>query len=228
MIEVFLWLFDHYIIHLLLLGIVIAEIRYFKKRYWRPRKPLELASTYTQNDKAFRMPLTLEDVSWYVGEVKRIDPKALKGISKIILSNRDDHLNMNIMGEYSPNNDPSGPVIRLFPMEYHPVNGKYSYNYSDLGMLKVGYNRKDARDLLLSTLGHEIGHHVKYKETKELYGDKVEAFCDQFSSALGITVDPETTFSFEIFHIDEPSLYIEELKDDLIKDLQKVKKRIAH
>lgn len=150
-----------------------------------------------------KMPVTVEDVQWYLGEVKKKNPNAIRGINKIILCNRPKDMHPNILGSYTPN-DPQGVVIRLYTIPFVPFAKQlFTLDFSDLGKLKLGFTPKQTRSMLLFTLGHEIGHHVMYKRSRSLFGTEVEDFCDKFSADLQIVRDPEKDQEGELFHIED-------------------------
>lgn len=147
------------------------------------------------------MPLSVVDVEWYLQEVRKKNPKALDGISKIYLCNRPAKYNANILGSYSPN-DPAGKVIKIYTTAYSPLRNLFTIDFSEVGTIKIGFTHTQMKRMLLSTLGHEIGHNVMYKKTGRLFGDDVERFCDKFSQDLNIVFDPDSEAHY--FHIDDP------------------------
>lgn len=148
-----------------------------------------------------KMTLTTRDVKWYLQEVRKKNPKALDGISKIYLCNRLPGLGMNVLGSYSPN-DPDGKVIRLYPTAFFESRKLYTIDMSELGTIKLGFTKNQMKRMNLATLGHEIGHNVMYKKTGRLFGEDVEQFCDDFSAGLGIVTEPDKEARY--FHIDDP------------------------
>lgn len=149
-----------------------------------------------------QMVLTTRDVKWYLQEVRKKNPKALDGISKILLCNRMAGLGMNVLGSYSPN-DVDGKVIRLYPSAFNETRKLYTIDMSELGTIKLGFTKNQMKRMVLATLGHEIGHNVMYKKTERLFGDDVEQFCDDFSEKLGIVVEPDSEARY--FHVDDPA-----------------------
>jgi len=165
------------------------------------RHEIEIIDQFHERSAYERMPITVEDVRWYVEQVRKKDPRALKGINSIILCNMEPQFHPNVRGSYAIG---KGKVnIRLYGMAYLPSIDTYTLDYSDIGKLKIGFTPAQARDLMLSTLGHEIGHNVEYRRSGRLFGDDVEKFCDQYADELNIVVDPERSGQWELFFIDD-------------------------
>jgi hypothetical protein len=162
---------------------------------------IEIVDQFHEHCADERMPITVEDVKWYVEQVRKKDPNSLKGIKAIILCNMEPGFHPNIRGSYAPKK--GGAIIRLYGMSYLPSVNKYTLDFSDIGELKVGFTPAQARDLMLSTLGHEIGHNVEYRRSGRLFGDDVEEFCDRYADELNIVVDPERSGQGKLFHIDD-------------------------
>jgi hypothetical protein len=165
------------------------------------RHEIEIIDQFHEHCADERMPITVEDVKWYVEQVRKKDPNSLKGIKAIILCNMEPEFHPNIRGSYAPKK--GGAIIRLYGMSYLPSVNKYTLDFSDIGELKVGFTPAQARDLMLSTLGHEIGHNVEYRRSGRLFGDDVEEFCDRYADELNIVVDPERSGQGKLFHIDD-------------------------
>lgn len=146
-------------------------------------------------------PLNVQDIHDYLELLHGRDSRALRGIAQIRISDRPSNLHSNVMGSYTPKH--GGAVICLFPMGYNPLRNQYTLDFSDVGTVKIGYSPEEAKNLLLFTLGHEIGHNVRYRKDRGMFGDEVERFCDEYSAKLGIVPDPEAEKIGEMFHIDD-------------------------
>lgn len=157
-----------------------------------------------QDTPTQRMPITVQDVEWYINEVKKKDPSAFKGIRKVILANRPSEIGPNILGSYTINEGGKGQaVIRLFCVSYFLEKGLYTLDYPEGRKAKMGFTAEQARRMLLFTLGHEIGHNVMYRKTGKINGAEVEVFCDEYSECLDIVIDPERIREGEIFYVDD-------------------------
>ncbi|WP_432199372.1 hypothetical protein [Anoxybacillus gonensis] len=164
---------------------------------------IEIIDQFHQWSAYERMPITVEDVKWYVEQVREKDPWALKGIKSIILCNMEPQSHPNVRGSYIVDVKKREVNIRLYGMAYLPSIDTYTLDYSDTGELKAGFTPTQARDLMLSTLGHEIGHNVEYRRSGRLFGDDVEKFCDRYADELNIVVDPERSGQWRLFFIDD-------------------------
>lgn len=163
-------------------------------------KEIQIVKDAKENETT-KMPLTVEDVKWFIQEVRKINPKYLKGIKKIYLCNRPKDFDSNIMGAFSPDT-PEGKVIFLYTVSYFPKRKMYTLNYSSVGTIKFGYDETQIKKMMLYTLGHEIGHNVFYDKTGRLYGVEVEEFCDLFAAKLNIVQDEQN--NGKMFHVDDP------------------------
>lgn len=139
------------------------------------------------NRKKSKMPITKEEVKWFLQEVRKKNPTYLKGIQRIYLIDRPATIGPNQLGSFTPHSG-EGKIIQLYTMNYLPERKLYTVNYHQKDM-KMGYTERQAKEILLSTLGHEIGHNHLYNKTKILYGEKAEEFCDKFAESLGLVTD---------------------------------------
>jgi hypothetical protein len=183
------------------ISVLQTALRLLFKFSYKDTQEIEIIDNFNSNHINEKMPLTTEDVEWYIEQVRKKAPNSLKGIKKIILCNKEPQLHINVLGSYSP--EKGGAVIRLYGIAYLPIIDKYILDFNDLGKLKLGFTPAQARDLMLSTLGHEIGHNVEYRRSGRLFGDDVEKFCDQYADELNIVVDPERSGQGKLFHIDD-------------------------
>ncbi|MCG5025165.1 hypothetical protein B0I26_12114 [Anoxybacillus vitaminiphilus] len=162
---------------------------------------IEIVDQFHEHCADERMPITVEDVKWYVEQVEKKDPHALKGIKSIILCNMEPQFHPNIRGSYTPTK--KGAIIRLYGMAYCSNVDKYTLDFNNREEIKLGFTPVQARDLMLSTLGHEIGHNVEYRRSGRLFGDDVEKFCDQYADELNIVVDPERSGQGKVVYVDD-------------------------
>lgn len=154
-----------------------------------------------KENETTKMPLTVDEVKWYIQEVRKINPNYLKGIKKIYLCNRPKDFHSNVMGAFSPDT-PEGKVIFLYTVSYFPKRKMYTLDYSSFGKIKFGYDETQIKKMMLYTLGHEIGHNVFYDKTGRLFGVDVEEFCNLFAEKLNIVQDEEK--NGKMFHVDDP------------------------
>lgn len=152
--------------------------------------------TFTENS-LYKMPLTTQDVEWYLSQIKEKDPAALTNISRIELTSREVFFTDDVFASYNPYvSDNEKAVIKLYPMRFDFEKGLYVIANPDGKRAYV--DDENARQIQLFNLGHEIGHNVFFRSDGTLYGPEVEKKCDVFSERLNLSLNANRLYS-ELF-----------------------------
>lgn len=159
----------------------------------------------SKDSMLMKHPLAASDVEDYLMKLYGLKSRSLRGIDQIFITNRPPNLSTNVLGSFTPHDGPKGgAVICIFPMGFNLIRQEYTLDFSEVGTVKIGYTEEEAKNLLLFTLGHEIGHNVRYRKDRNMFGDEVEEFCDKFSANLNIVPDPIEEKVGRMFHTDSP------------------------
>ena len=144
----------------------------------------------TFRNENYDVPISREEVNELLKRAEEKHASALVGIEEISFEDRPEEYPYQIFASYTPDIDDRsniGAVIRVYPLERDPEENMYRF-YTDVE--KNYYwliTKEEARDELLFSLGHEIGHNVRYNFERRLFGDEIENYCDDFSKQIGQT-----------------------------------------
>ncbi|WP_121663749.1 hypothetical protein [Metabacillus litoralis] len=164
--------------------------KYFNEIY--KNKGLKEIKFYreTFRNENYDVPISREEVNELLRRAEEKHSTALVGIEEISFEDRPEEYPYQIFASYTPDNDDRssiGAVIRVYPLERDPEENMYRF-YTDVE--KNYYwliTKEEARDELLFSLGHEIGHNIRYNFERRLFGDEIEDYCDEFSKQIGQT-----------------------------------------
>jgi hypothetical protein len=195
------------IFSMLFLFIVFREKLLSSK--WMKKRRLKQLIKYKKIDKihffeeepapGFEFPLSLKEVEGFVEKVQKNRPTAVQGIASIGLKNRPESLRLSIFGayhRYETHRSPEGSTIDLYPMKTEGDSYRL-YLYSDEideGMPiendmhdrpYILFTKEQARQELLHTLGHELGHSLIFNLEKRLHDDGIEDLCDTWGVQFG-------------------------------------------
>jgi len=144
----------------------------------------------TFRDENYDIPISCEEVKEVLRRAEKKHSTALVGIEEISFEDRPEEYPYQIFASYTPDKDDRskiGAVIRVYPLERDPEENMYRF-YTDVE--KNDYwlmTKEEARDELLFSLGHEIGHNIRYNYERRLFGEEIENYCDEFSKQIGQT-----------------------------------------
>lgn len=154
---------------------------------------IEIVQSFTDNH-SYRMPLTTDDVRWYLSQLKGKNPSITDNIERIELTSREVFFTDDVFASYNPYVDKTGKaVIKLYPIRFDFE--KNLYLIVNPNGKKAYLDEENARQIQLFNLGHEIGHNVVFKEEGRLHGADVEMKCDLFSEGLGLSLNANRLYS---------------------------------
>lgn len=134
-------------------------------------------------------PFSDKDIEDTLEKAEERYSSALIGLESIILGDRPSFLTYQVFGSYTPHSKdkaPEGAVIRLFPLERDEYHADMFRFYLDKEKEHYWLLTKDeARDEMMFTLAHEVGHNLIYNQERKLHGPKVEQECDTLASSMG-------------------------------------------
>ena len=138
-----------------------------------------------------KMPLSIDEVQWYVDQVFDLCPSSLHGIEEVVLCDRDLLMDDRVLASFCPDGSENGKgIVRLYPLPYNKHLKMFTPRFNDTGSVKLGFTDEEAKIVHFFSLGHEIGHNVMYKKKKLLHGREIEMACDSFSEELQIVKNP--------------------------------------
>lgn len=189
---------------MILTGVLFTKLKrlILAPSYKTPEIILDFEDT---SDK--RLPITVDEVKDYISIIEDKKPRSLVGINQIILTDRKPNQPERMTASYTPD----GYIIRIFPLNYDVYRNGYYIPITDEGYIRIGLTEEEAKHTQLFALGHEIGHHVIYKKSGQLFGEEVERQCDKFSEDLNIVPNTKKTAS-KRFHADDPLVPIGDMQ----------------
>ena len=168
---------------------IVRVLKFFLSFFGKYEHTIQIRDEFTRKPP-YGMAITTEDVHNYLQEVAKKNPLALKGIDEVLLVNSDPKI-PKLLGTYEPKASVNRRgVIKIYPLRYDRAKKRYTMPLYD-GSMIVAFTEKEAKELQLFTLGHEIGHNVIYRRKGVLAGGKVEKQCDKFSESLSLARNPK-------------------------------------
>lgn len=185
----------YFIVGALVLGFVFKGISALISVFCKFIKghTIEIKDEFTDS-LPYEMAVTIEDVEEYIQKVANANPRCLQGIDSITLSNHSNKID-NLLGTFKPTSKRGSGVIRIYPLRYDAKRKKFVMPLSS-GAVYVAFTKKEAKELQLFTLGHEIGHCVIFRKGGGLKGKEIEKRCDEFSERLNIVRNPKDLGEF--------------------------------
>ncbi len=150
-------------------------------------KPIKLNREKLSNPK-LDFPISKDDILELVMKAERTFSFALAGIEEISLEGRGGE-SYQVFASYMPPSklrSTTGATIRLYPFERDSGDSSLFRFYLDPAETYYWLmDEQEAKDEILFSLGHEIGHNILYNTERRIKDRDIENECDKISSLIG-------------------------------------------